>query len=275
MEVLKGDYTLNTKHTNNIQAKKQREYFDSQFKNYSIYRLENWRRSYIKRILASLKLQPTDIYLDLGCGGSGYLVIESARRGCCSIGVDISIKGIKKANYFAKSELGEKGCYHFIVANAEQLPIKDCIISKASAIALLEHLENDDLTIEEISRILVNSGYIFTTVPNSFKKMLPLFWLPYYVHDKRIGHLRHYTAEKLKRKFESHGLFTVNEHYSGHLIKIIQYLLNLIYPNFESSKLWWKLENTDLSNNSKSGSNLHMVFKNVRAVKSTLSPKTI
>ena len=89
----------------------EKKFFDQEFTDYNTYKLENWRISYVKRIFDSLRLGTTaeDYYLDIGVGGCGYTVIEAARRGNKSVGLDLSIEGIKKAQYFATLELGEKG----------------------------------------------------------------------------------------------------------------------------------------------------------------------
>lgn len=77
------------------QERNQREYFDKEFKTYKKYRLENWRTSYIRRIFDALEIKSSlenrdDLYLDIGVGGSGYTVIEAAKRGVRSIGIDLS-----------------------------------------------------------------------------------------------------------------------------------------------------------------------------------------
>ena len=67
----------------------QEEIFDKEYSSYKDY-LVNWRRSYLRRIFKYLKLRKGDKFLDVGVGGSGYTVIEVARKGINAYGIDIS-----------------------------------------------------------------------------------------------------------------------------------------------------------------------------------------
>ena len=179
-------------------------------------------------------------------GGSGYTVIEAAKIGCRSVGVDISSEGIKKARFFAKNE-GES-C-DFIVCSADKLPFKNDVFSKVSCIAVLEHIPNDKAAIKEISRVTKGGGKIFITVPNTFKRMNPLFWLPYWIQDIKVGHLRHYSAKALIAIFESEGFVLKDLIYYPHFIGVIQKFLCVLFPKMavsRDSRVWWKLEELDL-----------------------------
>jgi ubiquinone/menaquinone biosynthesis C-methylase UbiE len=246
----------------------EKQYFDQGFKQYERYSLDNWRVSFLRRIFVSLKIGTAsrDLYLDIGVGGSGYTVIEATRRQCRSVGIDISLEGIRKARQFARSELGERSrdC-GFIVCLAENLPFKNQTFTKISSIAVLEHVPNDKQAIEELSRVIKLQGDIFITVPNSYKRIFPIFWLPYYIWDKRIGHLRHYEAESLSAEFQCAGLITRRILYSGHLTKVVQYIISWLSSvsgkSFE--KIWWKLEETDLKIDSPTGLQLTLLVRKV------------
>ncbi len=203
-------------------------------------------------------------YLDIGVGGSGYTVIEAARRGWNSIGMDISPLGMKKAKQFATSELGNELPLAFIVASAESLPFKDGAFEKLTMISVLEHVPDDKQAILEIARVLAPSGEFFITVPNSYRRILPIFWLPKSMADKRVGHLRHYKAEELVSEFAQYGLQLRSVVYSAHLSKALQIFLTRIVHRVErgTSRIWWKLEELDLQmNRFPSGLQLHLVMK--------------
>lgn len=245
--------------------KYEEQYFDQKFKRYDKYVLENWRLSYIERILRTLCLKESDYYLDIGVGGSGYTVIEAARRGSKSVGLDVSIEGIKKAQYFARLELGAKSdeC-GFVVGLAESLPFKAEVFDKLSSIAVLEHVPDDKEAIAEIARVVKPLGEVFTTVPNAYKRIIPFFWLPYYFWDKRIGHLRHYAAENLTAEFLQCNFSIKETFYTGHMVKLFQILLSRFYPRFEmkGSTAWWKMEEMDLSLQKMAyGLQLHIILK--------------
>ncbi len=243
-------------------------YFDQEFSNYERYNLENWRKSYLKRIFGSLSIgcSSTDYYLDIGVGGSGYTVIEAARRGNRSVGIDVSIEGIKKARYFARLELGKKSeLCGFAVSLAENLPFKDESFSKLSSIAVLEHIPNDLKSISEIARVTKLYGQVFILVPNAFNRIPPIFWLPYYFWDKKVGHLRHYKCENLLDEFSKKCLMPKAVFYNGHFPKLLQNLVCRFHNlDSENSKVWWKLEELDLKNNSPTGLNLILLMGKVR-----------
>jgi len=239
------------------QIKHQIKYFNKEYKTYQKYRLENWRISYMKRVFEKFNLKKGQKYLDIGCGGNAYLPIEAAKRKVKAYGVDISTEAIKKAQMFAKNESVSE-LTNFKKANAENLPFKDNQFHAVSAIALLEHLENDKKAVEEMGRVCKKGGLVFITVPNAYKSMPLYTWIPYLIHDKQIGHLRHYSAKHLTHLFESAGFKTQGVFYSGHNIKFLQLLL---YKLTKNDHLWWKLEKKDIAQKSKWAVTLSALFE--------------
>jgi ubiquinone/menaquinone biosynthesis C-methylase UbiE len=244
----------------------QQRYFDAEFEDYSRYELENWRRSFLNRIFTALEIgnRQDESYLDIGVGGSGYTVIEAARRGCMSIGVDISSEGVRKAKSFASSELGSDANFDFVVGSIDKLPFKDESFAKVSTVAVLEHVPDDKRAILEMARVSKAHAEVFVTVPNAYSRIFPIFWLPYYLWDKRVGHLRHYKAEDLILLFSKYEFTPKVMMYSGHAYKLIQVLLSIVRPKMVhgNSKLWWKMEELDLRNEMRTGGlQLHLVLK--------------
>lgn len=231
----------------------QRSIYDKEYSKYREYRLENWRVSYIKRIFKSLGIVPGsmkgDAFLDIGVGGTGYTVIEAARMGYRAIGIDISVEGMRRAYSFAKQSLDSDSyaLCDFIVCSADHLPFRDKAFSKSCSIAVLEHIPNDDEVIKEISRVMKSGGRVFITVPNTYSRIPPIFWIPYMIHDRRVGHLRHYRAEDLARKFLKVGFRLERIVYHAHMVKVLQFILSYIFPHLRrpGSKIWWKLEELD------------------------------
>ncbi len=245
----------------------QQRYFENESKGYDKYELENWRVSYLQRIFKALDMADDNqqgLYLDIGVGSSGYTVIEAAKRGYTSVGVSLSSAEINKANHFAQSELiGNNNRCNFVVCLAEYLPFKDNSFTKVSSIAVLEHIPEDEQAIIEISRVVRPGGKVFITVPNAYKRIPLIFWLPYYIHDKRIGHLRHYSVEDLKARFENYGFDVIDVAYIGHMIKIIQFILSHLFSHLKSrnSWLWWKMEEIDFRlKNVKTGVHLSLTL---------------
>ena len=229
------------------QHRHQRAYFDGEFSGYKEYRLENWRLSFIERIFAAVGvLDGGEPYLDVGVGGSGATVIEAARRSIDAVGCDLSVAGVVAARRFAGDQ-GVEDHARFVVCAAETLPFPDAIFGSASAVALLEHLDDDSRAVAELARVLRPGGRVWFTVPHAFRYIPPPVWPLYWWHDRRIGHKRHYDERRLLELCAEHGLRHVRTSFSGHPIKFLQLGLSLALPGVRrtGSPLWWRLERRD------------------------------
>jgi ubiquinone/menaquinone biosynthesis C-methylase UbiE len=235
---------------------KQSQIFDRQYGLYREYHLPNWRLSYLQRMFQALEIEestisPTDAFLDIGVGGSGYTVIEAARMGFRAVGVDLSAAGVAKAATFAQETLGpdKGGRCAFVVASAEALPFKDGSFSKVASIAVMEHVPDDKRAFDELSRVVRAGGRALVCVPNTYRRAPFLYRLMGVINDRRVGHLRQYHAEEMMTEFGRRGFEMESLLYHAHLIKILQWILGIIYPPLlrRNSALWWKLERMDLA----------------------------
>lgn len=225
----------------------QREYFDREFSGYSAYQLENWRLSFIERIFGALGvLEGGSPYLDVGVGGSGATVIEAARRGVEAVGCDLSVEGVLAACRFAQDE-GVSDVATFVVCPAETLPFPDSSFAAGSAVALLEHLDDDRPAVAELARVLRPGALLWLTVPHAFRYMPPPVWPLYWWHDRRIGHKRHYDERRLVDVCAEAGLEHVRTSYSAHPVKLLQYAGTLLLRSMREphSPTWWRLERHD------------------------------
>ena len=225
----------------------QLSYFDAEFSVYAAYTVENWRLSYIERIFGALGvLDGGAPYLDVGVGGSGATVIEAARHGVEAVGCDLSPEGVLAARRFALEErVGDNA--QFVVCAAEALPFAERSFRAASAVALLEHLDDDALAVAELARVLEPGARLWLMVPHSFRYMPPLVWPLYWWHDRRIGHKRHYDERTLVRLCAKFGLEHVRTSYSAHPIKLLQAGATKLLPSLRTprSPMWWRLEQLD------------------------------
>ncbi|HEY4495627.1 MAG TPA: methyltransferase domain-containing protein [Candidatus Paceibacterota bacterium] len=241
------------------QEKNQIKIFDSHYSKFSgtEYKLENWRESMLNRIFENDFKSNIKTYLDIGCGATGYTVIEGARRnGWLAIGIDSSIEAMARAKKLADQQgVGDKTA--FIVCSAENLPFKSGVFDYISAISVLEHLYNDKKAVENISRILKRNGYVYVCVPNAYLKIWPFLWPFYYYFDLKVGHKRHYSVEKIDDYFKKYNLKRYNFFYNGHLLKFYQLFLDKIKKI--DNKKWWEIEKKDINQNS-AGVQLNAIY---------------
>jgi len=232
------------------QERKQLSFFNKHYFDFPIsnYKLENWRLSMLNRILDNDFSQSVSNYLDIGCGATGYTAIESVKRNnWTSIGTDISIEAMIKASHRAEKE-GVQDKTAFIVCSAENLPFRKNFFDYISAISVLEHIDDDEKVIDNISFALRDKGYVYICVPNTYLRMWPFLWPIYVYHDIKIGHKRHYSVEGLTKKFIGSGFKKYTCFYNGHLIKLYQLVLDKL-EKIDDSK-WWELERKDINDNS-------------------------
>lgn len=245
----------------------QQKFFNNSYSQIGLgeYHLENWRKSMLNRLFSSLKMDEKGsgrYYADLGVGGTGYTVIEAAKLGYNTVGVDISIEGMVSASRWAVDQGVSDRCI-FMVASSEKLPFKAKSFDDVSSISVLEHLYKDKEAAEEISRI--TKDRIFAVVPNTYKRMWPFLWPFYLWADWNIGHLRHYSEEELIGLFKETGFASEKVFYNGHLIKFVQLFLEMFLKKRLSDENWWKLETLDLNQStSKMGVQLNASFHRLK-----------
>jgi 2-polyprenyl-6-hydroxyphenyl methylase / 3-demethylubiquinone-9 3-methyltransferase len=96
--------------------------------------------------------------LDVGCGG-GFLSNDLAKAGLTVTGLDASPESLKVA-----AAHDETKSVKYIVGDAYQLPFEDASIDVVTAMDFLEHVEDPEKVIQEISRVLKPKGlFIFHT----------------------------------------------------------------------------------------------------------------
>lgn len=236
----------------------QRAYFDSEFRSYQRYALENWRLAYLDRLRAADVLQgPTSPLVDVGVGGSGYTVIEAARGGRPAIGCDLSLEGLLIAREFARLEgVAERTLW--VCCSAEKLPLASASTGSALAIAVIEHVPDDQAALRELARVLAPGGRAWVTVPHGLQNISSIFRLANRRHDRRLGHLRRYEAETLVEAARVNGLEPLDVQFSGHAIKVLQLAGKRL-----GDRLWWWCERRDRRRwNVRSGSmQLSVVFE--------------
>ena len=226
------------------QYEHQRRYFDAEFLRYGDYRLDRWRVSYLRRLQAAGALTGEAPLVDVGVGGSGYTVIEAARRGRLAVGCDLSLEGLVRARRAAATE-GVVDHTLWICCSAERLPLATASFGAALAVAVIEHVPDDRAALAEAARVLRPGGRAWVTVPHALRHIAPVFRPANVLHDRRLGHLRRYGAGELAAAAGSAGLRTVEVQFTGHPVKVAQ-LAGARLPGRLGRRFWWWCEERDL-----------------------------
>jgi len=88
-------------------------------------------------------------------------------------------------------------CYP-LCGDLNSLPYRDGTFDFISALDVLEHIENDESAVSEISRILKKKGIVVITVPHRMKY--------YTTQDRIIGHYRRYEINQILTIFNKFNL---------------------------------------------------------------------
>jgi ubiquinone/menaquinone biosynthesis C-methylase UbiE len=95
--------------------------------------------------------------LDLGCGFGEFAGVVFGK---VETGVDINKKELDMA-------LKDRKYRKVVWADARNLPFKNKTYSTVISVSVLEHIENPEIVIEEIGRVLKSGGTVMFSVPTS------------------------------------------------------------------------------------------------------------
>ena len=116
----------------------------------------------MRYLLFERKFKKQRISLDIGCGGSNKATVN----------LDLYIEKSKHRSYNLKI----RKIRNFIIADAQQLPIRDKVFQSTRCSHVLEHLPNPMQGLKEMNRVCKNTSII--CVPSALN-----------FHDKTKGHL--------------------------------------------------------------------------------------
>ena len=164
----------------------------------------------------------SDILLDLGCGRGDYLKTLSFFVGKI-IGIDLSLRDLHFAKVQHKFTPNLMG---LVCADARYLPLKTDSITKICCVEVLHYVKEDNLVIEDLSRILMHGGQGYITVPNFNHSVFHDFlnWIrvrqgkiPWKIGIHSWGNIeRFYRDSDLSKLVKSKGLRPLKTFTSGH-----------------------------------------------------------
>ena len=155
---------------------------------------------------------PCGIGLDLGCGDGHLTSILIGHVGSRDlVGIDIDTKESSIAR--------KRGIYRQVLTGtANRLPFENSTFDFVFSNSVLEHLENIDLSLSEVARVLRCGGRFLFTVPGpDFHDCLkgPLFGKrESYLRDtdERCAHLRYWGIADWSEHLGSRGLNIIHHH---------------------------------------------------------------
>lgn len=151
----------------------------------------NWyfisRKNFFFNILDKYIIKKKNKILDIG-SGTGIILKDLYKYGDV-IGIDTSKKSI---------ELCKSRNLNCRYGNAESLPFKDESFDIVTAFGVIEHVDDDQKVLNEITRVLKKNGY--------FMMECPAYKFLWSEHDVALHHKRRYTIKELKKKISKSGL---------------------------------------------------------------------
>ena len=98
-------------------------------------------------------------HLDFGCGDGRFLRALRHKRIKCLIGVDIGREAIKHA------ERASGGIEIIHIDQVATLPFPDAFFSSITLLDVLEHVDEQEVLLDELYRVLRDDGVLIVTVP--------------------------------------------------------------------------------------------------------------
>ena len=170
-----------------------------------VWRFGQWRR--LQKIQSYADIPGAQI-LDLGCGVGEYVRAMSDLNGNC-IGIDLEIKRLSEAQNREEGSDRRNGCRaDFIAAASERLPLKAGRFDLVLLNEVIEHVDDDFLTLNEVARVLRIGGHCILFAPNRgypfethgiwwrgkyiFGNIPFVNWLPTRLRNRLVPHARVY-----------------------------------------------------------------------------------
>ena len=153
---------------------------------------------YLEEIIKFLK--PQGKVLDLGAG-VGFKASYMRNQGCEVVALDIDISSL--------GELRRRDSnIDLVCADAQRLPFKSSTFDGVLACAVLEHLPEPELCVEELYRVMKTNAEVvfYTPVFNLHFGWLATFWrrISGIKNAEEVGHLQIFSTGSLKKLLRSY-----------------------------------------------------------------------
>jgi ubiquinone/menaquinone biosynthesis C-methylase UbiE len=157
------------------------------------------------------------IMLDIGCG-NGLYTLALASLAKKTVGIDIRQEVLTEAT---KNKIKLGGDTGFIRALAESLPLRNSTFNIVLLVEMLEHVQSEEMTLNEANRVLKDDGYLIIYVPNKL--------YPFDQHGLRVGQrdfkgiyggsipFFSWCPQVLRNKFERARIYT-----KGQIVRLVE-----------------------------------------------------
>jgi len=202
---------------------------------------ESWQLQVFKRSLKkkeklrliekTLIINPSSLNLDLGCA-QGTLSYFLRQKGGFWLSADQDFLNLKSTQSLLKE--------HLVLIEEGMIPFKSESFDLVISLDYLEHLEDDDLCLEEVHRVLKDNGQLILATPQT-GRFFPLhrirsllgLKLEFYGH-KREG----YSLTTLQEKLEKSGFSVFSfKNFSRFFTESLELVLNFFYIKFFRLKI--------------------------------------
>jgi SAM-dependent methyltransferase len=138
------------------------------------------------------------VVLDVGCGtGANLSAVETLFPEVTTFGLDFDAGALA---YCRERRIQA----HLLRGDGAALPVRDTSLDCILALDIIEHFEDDEALLADLSRCLKPGGELVASVP-----AYPWLWSP---HDDFLHHRRRYRAGELQRKLRAAGFEVVASH---------------------------------------------------------------
>ncbi len=187
-----------------------------------------------------LSIKPGFRILDMGCGSGRHTCAVSRFKEVVAIGSDIRFDDVVEARerLMYEESLGEQGggVWANVVSDIRCLPFEDNYFDLVICSEVLEHIDDHERAISELSRVLKPGKDLVVSVPRYFPERI-CWALSKDYHLANDGHIRIYKKKELIDLLEAAGVKTWATHFAHSLHTPYWWLKCLVGPNRDDSPL--------------------------------------
>ncbi|MEM3986930.1 MAG: methyltransferase domain-containing protein [Candidatus Methanomethylicia archaeon] len=168
--------------------------------------LYRWYHLNRARVVCSVLPRYPSLLVDVGCnGGTLTRIIAECTGARRVVGLDI------KEEFVRYAEVTKRGAV-FVVGDALELPLHDCVADVVVLLEVLEHLLNPVKALREAYRVLKPGGLLVVLVPNEDSlvfKVIWWFWSRSFGKAWRDAHVVNFNEEKIVNLIKNTGFKAV------------------------------------------------------------------